>query len=260
MSNSNDWERWWIRTAPEGETRVRVFFFPFAGGSAGVFHGWGAKLPQGTATAALQMPGRENRLREPAIHSMPEAVDKIIAAMEPLLDVPACLFGYSLGGLMAFETARALRRRNLPQPLQLFIAATQAPQFSHSRNPPIHKLPDPELIEEIRRVGGTPEFVLRNPEIMGLIMPMIRADFELLETYHCTTEPQLSMPVVAYGGLEDGEVAPDLLAEWSSQTSSSFRMKFFPGAHFFLRTAADELLADVARELTFLELAGANSF
>jgi medium-chain acyl-[acyl-carrier-protein] hydrolase len=256
MPNTNEYERWWTRTAPEGETRLRMFLFPFAGGAAGVFHGWGAKLPQGTATAALQMPGRENRLREPPVRSMAEAVDRIVENIQPLLDVPACFFGYSLGGLMAFETARALRRKNLPQPLFLFTAATTAPQCDHSRQPPIHLLPDADLIEEIRRVGGTPEFVLRNPEIMGLIMPMIRADFEILETYRCAAEAPLPMPLVAYGGLQDGEVAPDLLAEWSSQTASSFRMKFFPGDHFFLRSAADELLADVAGELTFLEFAG----
>lgn len=260
MPNSNDLQRWWIRTAPAGETKIRLFCFPFAGGSAGVFHGWGAKLPAGVEVAALQMPGRENRLRDPSIASMPEAVKQIVDVIEPLLDVPVCFFGYSLGGLMAFETARALRRRQLPQPSQLFVAATTAPHRDHHRDPLIHKLPPDELIEEIRRVGGTPEFVLRNPEIMSIITPMIRADFELLETYRCSTESPLAMPIVAYGGLQDSEVAPDGLAEWNAQTSSSFRMKFFPGDHFFLRTAADELLADVARELKFLELADAQSF
>src|SRR5262245_42942511 len=140
MPQAEEYERWWIRTSPPGDVRTRVFFFPFAGGSAGVFHGWQAKFPPGTATAALQLPGRENRLREPVIHSMAEAVERIVAAIEPLLDVPYCFFGYSLGGLMAFETARALRRRNRPQPLRLFVAATTAPQCDHARNPPVHRL------------------------------------------------------------------------------------------------------------------------
>src|SRR6188474_2514731 len=123
MATANEFEKWWTRATPGGETRLRMFCFPFAGGAAGVFHGWGAKLPPGTATAALQLPGRENRLREAPIRSMAEAVDRVVETITPLLDVPACFFGYSLGGLMAFETARELRRRNLPLPLQVFVAA-----------------------------------------------------------------------------------------------------------------------------------------
>lgn len=260
MSNSIDFQRWWIRTDPTGEVKRRLFLFPFAGGSAGVYHGWNAQLPPGTATAALQMPGRENRLHDPAARSMAEAVAQIVASIEPLLDEPAFFFGYSLGGLMAFETALELRRRNLPLPLQMFLAASAAPQCNHGRERPIHRLPDDELIEEIRRVGGTPEFVLRNPEIMNIITPMIRADFEVLETYQGAVGSPLSMPIVAYGGLQDTEVAPEQLAEWSAQTSSSFRMKFFEGDHFFLRTATAELLTDVSREMNFLELAEASSF
>jgi surfactin synthase thioesterase subunit len=245
-----EYERWWVRTSPAGRPRLRVYFFHFAGGSASLFHGWNKKLPSDVATAALQLPAREHRLREKPITSLVEAATQVATAMEPMLDVPACFFGYSMGCLIAFETARELARRGLPQPVMFFAAASPAPQCNHQRG--IHLLSDEQMLAEIRRVGGTPEFVLQNPEIMAVYLPMIRADFTIIETYQYVDGPPTAIPIVAYGGLGDPDVKPDQLAEWCSQTTSSFRMQFFPGDHFFLKTAADPMLADASRELEAL--------
>jgi len=180
---------------------------------------------------------------------MSEVVAALTAAMRRETDLPFAFFGYSLGSLVAFETARALRRAGLPLPKRLFIAASPAPQQDHARNPLVHRLSDFDLIAEMRRFGGTPDAVLANRELLGLMLPIIRADFELLETYRCDDEAPLPIPFSAFGGLDDVEVAPHQLAEWSEQTSAGFSLRFLPGDHFFLKSAQEQLLSILGQEL-----------
>jgi medium-chain acyl-[acyl-carrier-protein] hydrolase len=238
----------WFQRTPQTQPRGRLFCFAYAGGSALVFRTW-AKAFSSVEVTAVQLPGRENRHREKPLVRMHDVVAQVVQALVGESAVPFAFFGYSLGSLIAFETARALRRANLPLPRRMFVAASPAPQHEHLRSPPLHRLNDADLIAEMRRFKGTPEAVLANRELLSLLLPVIRADFELLETYVAANEPPLPIPFSAYGGIDDAEVAPDALADWSSQTSAEFSMRFFPGDHFFLKTAQEQLLAAVAKEL-----------
>ncbi len=239
---------WWIRFQPIAEPRARLFCFPFAGGSAGLFRTWAGRFPH-VEVHALQLPGRENRLREPPLRRLHEAIEPLTEALAAWLDRPFALFGYSLGGLLAFETLRRLRRTGSPMPARLLIAAAEAPACEHARTPPVHLLSDDDFVAELRRFKGTPEIVLRTPELLQALLPMLRADFEMLETYAVADEPALNVPVTAYGGTVDEEVSPDKLAAWSDATTGSFSMQFFSGDHFFLKTSSESLLAAVAGEL-----------
>lgn len=243
---------WWIRSNVRGTPRVRLFCFPMAGSAASLFGGWAAALPEGVELYALQMPGRENRMRETPIRNLADAVEGIVAAYESLQlsdDLPTYFFGYSLGGLLTFETARALQRAGKRLPKRLLIAATPAPDSDRSRIPKIHHLPDPELITMLRSFQGTPDAILNNMELMSLLLPVVRADFELIEKYRFSPGPPLPIPIVAFGGVSDTDVRPDEVAEWSSQTSSEFSLQFMPGDHFFIKTAQDRLLEGIARQL-----------
>jgi surfactin synthase thioesterase subunit len=226
-----------------------MFCFPYAGGGASVFGGWSAQLPETIEVVALQMPGRESRLREPPLRAMTDVVGQITPLIAEHGDVPFVFFGYSLGALIAFETIRALRRAGFAVPRHFFVAASMAPHVKHADKPMIHRLPDERFYEGLRRYEGIPEALLANTEFMALMIPMLRADFEVLETYHFADEPLLNVPISAYGGLSDPEIGPDAIVAWNEQTAASFTVQFFPGDHFFLRTATKPLLAAVAREL-----------
>jgi medium-chain acyl-[acyl-carrier-protein] hydrolase len=239
---------WWVRTGA-AEPRHRLFCLPFAGGSAGAFFNWSKHLPSDLEVRTLQLPGRENRHREPPLRSIALAVEQIVGSLDGLLERPFSFFGYSLGGLVAFETIRLLRAKGLAQPRRLFIAAASAPQCDHAGNPPIHLRSDAEFLDELRKFEGTPEAVLRNPELLSFLLPMLRGDFAMLETYVCRDEPPLTVPIAVYGGIDDAEVPPEKLTGWSRQTSAGFTMQFFPGGHFFYKTALGPLLAQVAREV-----------
>jgi medium-chain acyl-[acyl-carrier-protein] hydrolase len=162
--------------------------------------------------------------------------------------MPFAFFGHSMGALITFELARQLRRQYGLNPVHLFISGRRAPQIP-DLEPPIHQLLESAFVEELRRLNGTPESVLQNAKLMQLVLPALRADFALLETYVYSTEDPLDCPISTFGGLQDGEVSYDDLAAWRDQTNSSFTLKMIPGNHFFVQSARSLILSAVSQEL-----------
>jgi medium-chain acyl-[acyl-carrier-protein] hydrolase len=128
------------------------------------------------------------------------------------------------------------------------VSGCRAPQIPAPR-PPIHALPEPAFLDELRRLNGTPETVLENAELMQLLLPVLRADFALLETYVYTPKPPLDYPISAFGGLQDREVSCDELEAWREQTSAAFSLQMLPGDHFFLNSARSLLLQSLSQKL-----------
>ena len=239
---------WVVIPRPTPNARLRLFCFPFAGGSASVYAPWARHLPPEVELVAVQLPGRESRLVERPYSDMTELTEKLGAELAPFMDRPFALFGHSNGGLMAFELARLLRRTGRRMPEHLFASGRPAPQVELS-DPPLHDLPEDEFLDALRRFNGTPEEVLQNPEIMELIAPMLRADFALGETYRYTPGPPLAVPISAYGGERDDEVSQDQVEAWREQTSAAFQLRMFPGDHFFLIGDQTRVLAALNAEL-----------
>jgi medium-chain acyl-[acyl-carrier-protein] hydrolase len=175
-------------------------------------------------------------------------VGQIALAIEPHLDKPFAFFGYSLGAIIAFELARCLRQRAGVEPLRLFVAACSAPQIRETREE-IYNLPEPELLERLRRLNGTPTEVLEHSELIQLMLPRLRADFEMAETYTYCAAPPLRSAISAFGGLQDREVKREHLEAWRDQTTGSFNMRMFEGDHFFIHQSEPLLLDVIAREL-----------
>jgi medium-chain acyl-[acyl-carrier-protein] hydrolase len=183
---------------------------------------------------------------------METLVEALAEALVPMLDIPFALFGHSLGALVSFELARELRRRGMPAPVQLFVSARPAPQF-HRCLRPMHQLPEPEFIAElIQRYDAIPAAILADPELMQLFSPILRADLEIMETYVYRAEALLESPISVLGGLQDRTVSSSHLEAWKDQTSNSFKLRMFPGDHFFPRTARTEMLKVIVEDLSLL--------
>src|SRR5438128_8987281 len=168
----------WI-TCPRANptARMRLFCFPFGGGGASTFGKWPTILPTTVEVCPVQLPGREERYGEPAYTDLVQLARVIVPEIQPYLDKPFAFYGHSMGALIAFEVARALRESGLPQPEILFVAAYQSPDAPMQRKG-LSCLPDQEFIAELRRLEGTPEEALNNLELMDFLMPTMRADFE----------------------------------------------------------------------------------
>ncbi|HEX7175429.1 MAG TPA: thioesterase II family protein [Pyrinomonadaceae bacterium] len=239
---------WFTTPEPNPQAELRLFCFPYAGGGETIFRRWPSHLPSTIEVCAAQLPGRGRRMKEPPRTRLSTLAREIADAARPYLDKPFALFGHSMGAVIAFELARLLRRETGTAPLRLFVSGHRAPQIPKSV-PSIHNLPEEDFFEELRRFNGTPAEVLEHRELMGLMLPLLRADFELIETYTYTDAEPLDCPITAFGGERDVSVSRAELERWREQTAANFFLHMFEGDHFFLNEAGPRLLQIIRRDL-----------
>lgn len=249
MSHPTSLDAWIFGRQPRPEARVRLFCFPYAGGGASIYRGWQALLPEAIEVCPVQLPGRENRIKEAPYTRVEPLVEALVPALAPLMDRPFALFGHSMGALIAFELARALRRANAPLPIHLFAVALPAP---HLRWPARHDLPREELLMLIRRYSATPEAVLQDEELLDRhILPLLRADFAITDAYAHTNEPPLALPFSVFGGAQDAVVPAEALPEWAAHSTYPLAQRMFEGGHFFPaadREAVARAISEALRE------------
>jgi medium-chain acyl-[acyl-carrier-protein] hydrolase len=248
MSNAVAHDSWIAFRKPNPQARLRLFCFPYAGAGAAIFRTWSGSLPDYVDVCPVQLPGRGTRLMEKPFTQLAPLVETLAQALAPLFDRPFAFFGHSLGALAGFELARQIRKHSGLQPVRLFVSAARAPQIPH-RDRPTYALPEGEFLEELHRLNGTSGELLENAELMQIMIPVLRADFAVSQTFVYAAEPPLECGISGFGGLQDHNVSRDDLAAWHDQTSASFALHMFPGDHFFLNTARRRLLQALSDEL-----------
>jgi medium-chain acyl-[acyl-carrier-protein] hydrolase len=227
-------------------TAVRLVCLPYAGGGLSAFRTWSGRLLPNVDPLVMVFPGRGPRLRETPATRLRELAASLASVVEGEGPRRLAFFGHSLGALLAFEIVRELTRRGAAPPIHLFVSSRRGPRLPEPGED-VHKLPDAEFVDEVqRRYDAVPEEVRSEPELMELLLPALRADFEMLETYEYVAEPPLECPITAISGLEDDRVPLESLQAWRDETVGPFRVRRFPGGHFYFRQA-DEELAQLVR-------------
>jgi medium-chain acyl-[acyl-carrier-protein] hydrolase len=242
---------WWSTSESSAQPpRLRLFCFPHAGGTALAYRTWQAKLATpDVEVCAIQLPGRENRLREAPVSNLEALVEALVEVMTPTIaTTPYACFAHSMGTLVAFEVVHRLLGRGGPPPLGMVMSAHRAPSCPRSR-PLLHSLPQPEFIAALRELGGTPEMVLNEPSLMEMVAPILRADFSLTELYQAKTLAPLRCPLTVFGSETDPRVDRHELAAWRSETTAAFDLRMFSGGHFYLKDREAEVLAAIDTRL-----------
>lgn len=240
---------------PPGQAATRLFCFGYAGGGASIFNSWPGEFGPDVDVVPVQLPGREDRTLEPPHRRLGTLIEDLYRAIAPHLDRPFAFYGHSMGALVSFELARRLRADGAPLPYRLFPAAFRAP---HLPNPNIRifHMPD-EVLKAVLSKEGTPEEILRDAAFMSNVLPTLRADFEVCETYEHVSQPPLPVPISVLGGAEDVRVKPALLEGWAEHTDAGFDLTILPGSHFFLHSARTRLIDELDRRLVARSAQGA---
>jgi medium-chain acyl-[acyl-carrier-protein] hydrolase len=238
--------RWLVRPLPRPDAHLRLFCFPYAGIGASAYRPWAAQLPREIELVAVQPPGRENRLGEATIQEFTALVSETADAVGSSLDMRFAFFGHSMGAALAFEVARTLRDRGLGTPELLVVSGRRAPHLPNPE-PLLHPLSDAAFVTEVqRRYSGIPAEVLEHEDLLGLLLPGLRADIRALERHSHIAGDPLDCRILACGGAVDPLVSPGELDAWGAHTRRSVAVEFFPGGHFYLREHRDALLAAIA--------------
>lgn len=213
-----------------------------------IFRRWVDRMASSVEVCPVQLPGRGNRIRETPFTQMTPLVESLAEGLSPYLEGPFAFFGHSLGAIVSFELALKLQRETGKLPLHLFVSGRRAPHIPR-QHPITYNLPDNEFVEELKRLNGTPKEVLEHSELMQLMLPVLKADFEISETYKHSGGPLRGCPITAFGGKQDEEAPPHYLEAWHEHTTGPFKQRMLPGDHFFLHASEQLLLAALNQEL-----------
>lgn len=230
--------RWLLRRRPRPHAALRMYCFPHSGGSPGEYLPWADDLTD-IELWVVQPPGRGSRIEEPPYTSMRPLVEAFLAGVE--LIEPFVFFGHSLGALVAYETARALRDTGRTGPERLYLSAYRAPHL-HRPSGDIHQLEGAELVAAIEaKHGPLPAELKANRDLLDLMLPVLRADLTIVARYRARPAAPLSCPITVLGGSDDTERG-ELLDAWRDYTTGPFQTRIFPGDHFYFRERTHDLL------------------
>lgn len=240
------WLQW---PMARGDASMRLFCFHHAGVGASVYRQWGFNLPASVEVAAVQLPGRANRLAESPIADIPSLIDALVSNLVPHLDGRFAFFGHSMGAVVAHELAHALRDRGLPLPSHLIVSGRKAPTV-RNRFPLLQHLPDNLFVTEINhRYGGIAPEILQHQDILDLLLPCLRADITALENFSVPARAPLDIPIAVFGGDSDRQTSVEDLQAWEQETSAGCDIRVFPGGHFYLDSVRDRVLAEIVKVL-----------
>ncbi len=222
-------------------TLASLVCFPWAGGGASAYRRIATHMPEAVEFMAVQYPGREDRFDEDRLVRMDSLVKHLVADILPIFSRPLIFFGHSMGALVAYEVAQALKHRTGREPRMLIVSGSGSPdnEGSYERCP--GDADEEDLIANMQQLGGTPPEILANRNMVRAILPVLRADYEILDNYVPSAAGPLSCPMIACAGDEDPSVSPASLQAWRHCSSGPYQEHWFAGDHFYLSVKSQEL-------------------
>lgn len=235
----------------DSAVKLVIYCFPHAGGAASFYRPWAALLPPGVGLCAVQLSGRQDLARFPPFSDMDSLARATADSVaEHLRGRRYAFFGHSMGALTAFETARRLRRAGWPGPDLLGLSACPAPHLDRARLE-LHTLSDEHLLARVKALGGLAQEILDSPELLELLLPVIRADFKILAGYKYRDEPPVDCVLTVFGGLSDDSAAEESLQAWQEHSSRPMRVERYPGGHFYLADWRSRILETICNQLLY---------
>jgi len=232
-------------------SEIHLFGIPYAGGSAAAIYGrWGRHLQGLFNVVPLELAGHGRRMGEPFHDSMAEVVDDLFQTVSPLArQHPYCLYGHSMGCVVAYELVRKLASTGHPPPLTVFLSGRNPPHYSYAKNP-LHLMADEIFLREIRKLGGTPDEFFEMKSLIDAFLPIIRNDYRIIERYAFTPPAHvMETDLVFLHSDADPLVGEPAIQEWRGYCTGRFQVGQFKGGHFFINDQGGPICELIARTM-----------
>lgn len=232
--------------------KIVLFGVPFAGGSAAAIYGkWIKHLGDNFQLVPLELAGHGRRTSEPFHDNIADAVaDMLKSITEIARSNTYAFYGHSMGCVLVYELLKAIARAGLPEPQTVFLSGRNPPDHIYAKKD-IHYLSDEAFLAEIKKVGGTPREFFELPSLVQMFLPVLRADYRLIERYRYTDPRHItSANLIFFGSDMDPLVTQPHAGEWCKYTNSHFELHHFSGGHFFINQAYPEICKLIVQKCT----------
>jgi surfactin synthase thioesterase subunit len=215
--------------------KIRLFCLPYAGGSSMVYSKWKDGLDKSILLQPLELAARGKRINEPNYNTAEEAAADVLSMIRfQLGDMPYAFYGHSLGALVAYLAAQKIRDLKYPGPAHIFFSGRGAIHIHRDDKPLYYTLPEDEFREKVMALGGTPPEFFAIPELLEILLPLLRGDFRISGTYRHQGEIKpLDCDITVLTGKEE-DLKPQQIEEWKLHTTKQCTFHSFEGGHFFL--------------------------
>jgi medium-chain acyl-[acyl-carrier-protein] hydrolase len=237
-------------------TSIKLFCLPYAGGSAAIFNKWNAYLHDSIELRPIELAGRGRRIHHPLYENLAEAVDDVFNLIKKELDGSQyALFGHSMGSIITYQLAQKIKENELYRPSHIFFSGRGAPHIREKEDKQYHLMSDAEFKKELLELGGTPAELFQHPELLQLLLPLLKRDFKISETQlHNGKIVPLDSDITVFVG-KDEYLSYEQCNGWKQHTSRHCRILYFEGGHFFLNHETKALVTLINGTLTEKEFA-----
>jgi len=223
-----------------------LFCFSYAGGSATVYNKFNQYLDKNIEILPIEYAGRGKRINEEFYPNISCAIDDIYKEVSRHInECEFAFFGHSMGTVIAYEVGKRIKEKCSREPIHIFVSGRYPPHIN-KKGTRLHLLPDERFKDEILKVGGTPKEVFENKEYAELFIPILRADYKLIELYSFNEDlTKFNSGITVFSGKDDKIVERNELFEWQKYSEYGIDVYEFDGGHFFINNHIKEIVETI---------------
>jgi acyl transferase domain-containing protein/surfactin synthase thioesterase subunit len=245
---ANQTASWIAYHKPKPNSYLRLFCFHPWGSSASIFKNWSDELPPHIEVLPIQLPGRQQRLKEKPFTEFVTLIQVLGDFIHPYLDKPFAFYGHSMGALIAFELAYVVKQKYNINPQYLFLGGAQPPSDVSFLNR-IENLSQNQTLNYLLDISEIPEAIYNDKSLVEEFMEIFKADLQLLQSYCHKEQEPLDCPIYIFGGVDDASISEKQLSLWYRYTQNTFKLQMLPGKHMFLNTSRKLILDIIYQEI-----------
>ena len=236
--------------------KLKLFCLPFAGGTASTYISWKKYMEGSIELKPIELSGRGKRFGESLCNNISEVVDDVFDQIHQDLNSQRyAFFGHSMGALIIYELMNKIKQKGCNDPEHIFFSGRFPPHIKDYSQ--LHILDDSEFISEVYKLGGIPEELMKYDELLQLIIPVLKADYKVVETYkHIEKKTNWNFDISVFYGSEDSEIEIKHAFEWKKYTAKDCSVFKFEGDHFFINENIVKITEIINNRLTCKELTG----
>lgn len=221
--------------------KQQIICFPYLGGSSYSFQDLTNALPDDYEIWVANPPGHFGS-ELPLIHDIHELVEVYYEEISKIIHLDCVFFGHSMGAVVSYFLIRKMMERNNPViPRYFFVSGSSAPVV-HKTRKKINECTDQEVIDNVCEYDALPDSVLKEPELMKVLLPIFRADFGILETGALAEYEKIDVvSFIIWGECDKTEQYESALI-WNDYFTSECEVKLIRGGgHMFIHENAEEV-------------------